>query len=229
MSTPTTQHTPLRRTARRLAFCLLVTLAWTAVAAEDIRKSNGSITVAAGQTQGNLSTINGSVSLHEQAVARKVTATNGGITLATGARAASLETINGSIRLADDAVVEGDVESVNGAITALSGATVQGDVGNVNGTITLDGARVAGLLSSSNGSMLIGDGSVVEGGLLMRKPNGRINEDHPPRVVIGPGAQVNGTLTFERAVHLYVHDSARIGTVDGATPMRFRGSEPPAR
>jgi hypothetical protein len=49
----------------------------------------------------------------------------------------------------------------------------------------------------------------------------------PPRVVIHANATVQGLLKFEREVRLYVSDKATIGTVEGATPIRFSGSEPP--
>jgi hypothetical protein len=38
---------------------------------------------------------------------------------------------------------------------------------------------------------------------------------------------VQGTLQFKREVELYVSDSATIGTVDGATPQKFSGDQPP--
>lgn len=227
--TDLTKRSPRRRSFT--ATCLLalaVGAGAIAHAANDINKVNGSVSVAAGQTQGKVNTVNGSVSLGERAIAAAVSTVNGGITLAADARADSVETVNGAIRLAENVVIQGAVEGVNGAITVLPGSHIQGDLSNINGTITLDGARIGGQLGSVNGSMLIGSGSVVEGGLLMRKPKGRSSNDRPPRVVIGPGAQVHGTLTFEREVRLYVHDSATIGTVSGASPMRFSGSEPPA-
>jgi hypothetical protein len=42
-----------------------------------------------------------------------------------------------------------------------------------------------------------------------------------PRIVIGPNAVVDGDLVFEREVTLYVHSSARIGKVTGATAIPF--------
>jgi hypothetical protein len=51
----------------------------------------------------------------------------------------------------------------------------------------------------------------------------------PPRIVIGPNAVVEGALVFEREVTLYVHDSARIGKVTGATAVRFSTPTPPGR
>jgi hypothetical protein len=48
-----------------------------------------------------------------------------------------------------------------------------------------------------------------------------------PRIVIGPGASVQGDLRFERSVQLYVSDKATIGSVTGATPIPFSGDAPP--
>jgi hypothetical protein len=48
-----------------------------------------------------------------------------------------------------------------------------------------------------------------------------------PRIVIGPGATVQGELRFERTVQLYVSDKATIGTVTGATAIPFSGEPPP--
>ena len=39
--------------------------------------------------------------------------------------------------------------------------------------------------------------------------------------MIGPGAVVEGPLVFEREVKLYVHASARTGSVRGATAQRY--------
>jgi hypothetical protein len=48
-----------------------------------------------------------------------------------------------------------------------------------------------------------------------------------PRVVIGPGSVVTGTLRFERPVKLYVSERATIGNVVGATAVKFSGEHPP--
>jgi hypothetical protein len=50
---------------------------------------------------------------------------------------------------------------------------------------------------------------------------------HKPRIVIGPHATVAGTLEFKREVDLYVSDSATIGKVEGASPQKFSGEQPP--
>jgi hypothetical protein len=48
-----------------------------------------------------------------------------------------------------------------------------------------------------------------------------------PRIVIGPGASVQGELRFARKVQLFVSDKAVIGSVTGATPIPFSGASPP--
>jgi outer membrane lipoprotein SlyB len=37
---------------------------------------------------------------------------------------------------------------------------------------------------------------------------------------------IQGTLTFERPVDLYVSDSATVGKIEGATAQKFSGSAP---
>ena len=44
--------------------------------------------------------------------------------------------------------------------------------------------------------------------------------------MIGPNAVVDGTLDFERDVDLYVSDSAKVGTIKGATANKFSGDRP---
>ena len=49
----------------------------------------------------------------------------------------------------------------------------------------------------------------------------------PPRIIIGPNAVVEGPLVFERPVVLYVHKTAKIGPVTGATAQSFDGDTAP--
>ena len=74
----------------------------------------------------------------------------------------------------------------------------------------------------------VGADSRVDHGILVEKSNSWFNfgSNQPPRVVIGPRAVVQGTLVFEREVELYVSDTARIGEVKGATPIKFSGENP---
>jgi hypothetical protein len=114
-------------------------------------------------------------------------------------------------------------------MTLKDRADVGGPLSNVNGRIALNDAHVAGGLRTVNGDIDVGAGSHVEGGILVKKGGGSWFSftEHKPRVVIGPGAVVQGDLRFERAVDLYVSDSATTGAITGATAVRFSGANPP--
>ncbi|KLD68905.1 hypothetical protein Y886_44085, partial [Xanthomonas hyacinthi DSM 19077] len=88
-------------------------------------------------------------------------------------------------------------------------------------------AHVGGGIETTNADVTIGEGSKVEGGLLVKKPNSWFHSnDRNPKIVIGPHAVVQGNLTFERDVDLYVSDSATVGKIQGATPKKFSGNAP---
>ena len=82
-------------------------------------------------------------------------------------------------------------------------------------------------IQNQYGNVSIMGTSHVEGGLLVEKPNSMLFNSEDPVIVIGPGAVVQGDLSFERKVKLYVSDKATIGTVTGATPITFSGDNPP--
>jgi len=191
---------------------------------------NGSIHVSAGTTPGReVSTINGSIHADDNAQFAGGHTVNGNISIGTHATATSL--VNGGIFVGDDAHVSTTVTTVNGTLTLRPGSQVDGRLANVNGTIILAGATVSGGITTVNGNIDIGANSHVAGGLIVHKPSTGFfhwwSDSDKPRVVVGPGAVVEGTLQFDRAVRLYVSDTATIGPVSGATPVKFSGDHPP--
>jgi len=232
----------------KLCLALLACLPLAALAGEgSVSKVNGSVRVEAGQSAGDVSTVNGSVTIEEGATAadvetvngsvniernatvRSVESVNGGVSLAANAKADSVETVNGTLRLAEGAQVSGDVSAVNGSAQLAKGVDIRGGLSNVNGKMTITAAHVGGGLKTVNGDILVGADSRVEGGILVEKPNANwFNKSNhkPPRIVIGPGAVVEGKLRFEHEVELFVSDRAKIGAVEGATPQSFSGDAP---
>ena len=101
--------------------------------------------------------------------------------------------------------------------------------GGSNGAIGLVGTQLAGGIETVNGDITVGIGSHVKGGIRVTKPSFSLSLTPPrkPRVIIGPNAKVDGPLNFEREVTLYVHDSASIGPVSGATVRRFDSEAAP--
>jgi hypothetical protein len=218
----------------RTAFSLLLACGLIGAACADnsdldIDKVNGSIHVPDNATVGKLTTVNGSIHIGANAHAKSAQTVNGGIDVDTGSTLDSLETVNGGIHLAEKTKVAKTVETVNGAITLNPDADVTGKLSNVNGGIRLDAAHVGGGIETVSGDISVGANSRVEGGLLIDEDQSwfHFGPSRKPRIVIGPHATVQGTLTFKRDVELYVSDSASIGKVEGASAVKFSGDKPP--
>jgi DUF4097 and DUF4098 domain-containing protein YvlB len=193
---------------------------------------NGSIHVSASAPGGEVSTVNGSIRADENAQIAGGHTVNGSISLGDHASAMSLTTVNGGIALGQGAKVSETVTTVNGTLTLRPGAEVDGRLSNVNGAILLAEATVKGGISTVNGNIEIGARSHVQGGVVVHKPSSGFfqwwTDSDKPRIVVGPGAVVEGTMTFDRAVQLFVSDTATIGQVTGATPIKFSGDHPPS-
>ena len=197
---------------------------------QDHSKINGSIHVEDGQKAGDLDTVNGSIRVGENATAGDAETVNGSIKVYDGAGVGGLATVNGSIKVGSQVTIGDDVETVNGSIFIDRGGNVGGDIETVNGAIGLVDTDVAGGIATVNGDLTVGIGSHVRGGIHYEKPGTQLIsfKRRDPRVVIGPDARVDGPLVFEHSVSLYVHETASIGPVTGATAVRYSGARAPA-
>lgn len=192
-------------------------------------KVNGAVHVVAGAPLDSAESVNGSIHVDANAAVTKAATVNGTIRLGAHATAGSAKTVNGGVTLEEGARVAGDVVSVNGELTLAKDADVTGNVKNVAGRIELHDAHVAGHLATVAGDISVLGASRVDGGIVVEK-GGTVSVTvgrNPPRIVIGPGATVQGELRFEREVQLFVSDKATIGSVTGATPVSFSGELPP--
>ena len=201
----------------------------------DASTVNGSVNVGANAKADKASTVNGSIHIADGAQVGDASTVNGGITLGEHATAGSVDTVNGRVTLDKNATVSGDVTAVNGALSLASGSAVNGKLTNVNSHITVDGAHVGQGITTVSGDIDITGNAVVDGGIRVKKPNDNgvlgihFGTDNVPRITIGAGATVNGPLTFERPVKLYVSDQAHVaGPITGAEAVKFSGNAPPA-
>lgn len=215
--------------AATLALALVAPLAQAGDTSID--KVNGSITASAGQTYGSLTTVNGGIHVEDGVTTGNAETVNGSITIGDNARTGSLETVNGGIHLGHD-VQAGDITTVNGGVFADHGDRLGKDIETVNGAIGLIHAELAGDIRTVNGDITVGVNSHVHGGIHVQKNNTHgwnihFTKQKPPRIVVGPGATVDGPLVFDREVVLYVHDSAKIGPVTGAQVRHFSGEHAP--
>jgi predicted acyltransferase (DUF342 family) len=195
---------------------------------------NGSISVGDNAiVTGNLKTVNGSIRVDAGASIEKAATVNGGLRLADGVRAEGLATVNGSINVGENGVIDGEISAVNGRISVGNGSTVSEGVGNVNGQIELVGAQVGGDLTTVNGDIELSEGAVIKGDLVVEEPSGwkwGKEKSRKPRVVIGPGSRVEGTIRLEREVELFISESAEVGEITGEMSLddavRFSGERP---
>ena len=195
---------------------------------------NGSVTVGSGAiVTGDVSTVNGTVRIEDNAQIEDAETVNGGLRVGSNVQARSLETVNGGIRVGDNSTIDGGIEAVNGKIEVGQGTRVDRGVQNVNGAIELAGAEIGGNLETVNGDVDLSDGAIVRGSLIIEKPNNwgwNRNKNRKPRIVIGPGSIVEGTIRLEREVELYISESATVGGVSGVMSMddavRFSGNRP---
>ncbi len=190
---------------------------------EGISKVNGHISADAGRQYGDLETVNGGVSVGDRTRTGDVESVNGGIEIGARASTGGISTVNGGVTVGAGTVVSGDIETVNGSVLVERGSQVSGGVETVNGSIGLIGTQLGKGIETVNGDITVGVDSHVGGDIRIEKSTFGFwsKPSRKPRVVIGPRAVVDGSLRFEREVALYVHRSARIGAVSGATPRPF--------
>ena len=214
---------------------LLLAGSGTAFAQQEISKVNGSIDVATGEVRADVSTVNGSIKLGNAAKADDVTTVNGEIALGNNASAKDVTTVNGGIKVGSGARIASDATTVNGSVFVADHGVVGGDVTTVNGGIGLVRAEVGGDVATVNGDVTVGIGSHVKGKLLVKKATNNsvlpisIGPNRIPRIIVGPNAVVDGELQFEREVKLYVHKSARVGKITGATAVAYSTPTAPAK
>ena len=212
---------------------ILALLLSTAVCAQDesqyLFNGEHSIRLAAGAEAGDLHTVHGSIRIGERSKVGDVKTVDGEVVLAKGSRASSVRSLDGAVQLEEDAKLVHGVSTAGGSIILDDHADVAGRVSSANGEIRLKNAHVGGGILTRRGNINVGSGSRVENGIRVKRSfclcidAGLFSN---PRIVIGPGAVVQGPLIFERKVTLYVSDTATIGDVVGATSVRFSGLAP---
>ena len=194
---------------------------------------NGSITIGEDAIiTGSVETVNGTIRIGDNARLKDAETVNGSIRVGSGVTADDIGSVNGSIRLGENVTVDGEVSVVNGKISLDKGTTVADDVSNVNGEITVAGAEIGGDLTTVNGDVSLQDSATLKGSLIVKKPSGWgwNRKQRKPKIVIGPGSRVLGDIELEREVELYISESAEVRGVTGEMSIddavRFSGARP---
>lgn len=230
--------------ASRSILWLALAVATPALAQQSLSKISDDISTQAGQQYGALSSVSGDVRVAANVQAKGVHTVSGDIRIDAGATVGAVantsgnivaaehvklddvKTVSGNITLGRQAQVSGGVASVSGNIFADRGTRIAGDIDSVSGSIGLVQTEVGGDITFASSDLTVGVDSHVKGRVHLKKPSFS-HLDHPPRIVIGPNAVVDGPMDFELPVQLYVHSSARTGKITGATPVAFSSAMPP--
>lgn len=213
----------------------------------DMQAVNRAIVVSAESEQGqDIRNINGRISVGGGMSVNNVSSVNGRIEIERDATASSVQGVNGRVELRENTSIEGDVHTVNGRINAVRGGSIGGNASSVNGHIRLTDFSVGNNVETTNGSINLiavkvghnvesrgGDitieSSVIERDVIIHKkrrnnllwmPLWRIGKSE---IVIGPNSEIKGNLIAREDIDLFVHESAKIGSIVGADPIFFSG------
>jgi len=194
---------------------------------------NGSISVGRDAiVNGSLETVNGTIRIDDNVTLQDAGTVNGAIRIGDGVTADEISSVNGTIRIGKRGSISDEVSVVNGKIQIGAGSSVAGDVSNVNGEMLIEGTEIGGDLSTVTGDVLLTDNSVLRGDLIIEKPGGWgwKRKNRKPRIIIGPGSKVVGTIKAAQEIELFISDSAEVGGVSGEASMdqavRFSGNRP---
>lgn len=186
---------------------------------------NGRIQVgSAAVIDGDLATVNGRIEVAADASVHDLRTVNGSIRVGAGVKGRNLSGVNARLELGERVELSGSATTVNGSIVSEGSTVIQGEVATVNGDILLRGTRVGRGVSNHLGDVRLLDGTLVEGDLLLEAPD-LTGSVRTSLVVIGVGAQVRGVVRAERPIELHVHPTAKLGVVQGATPIPFQGTD----
>ncbi len=202
-------------------------------ALDDVSSVNGDVALAAGANAKDLSNVNGDIELGGNNTVQDISCVNGSIAAAKTLRVnGDVSNVNGDIEFGLDSHVSGELTTVNGALN-FAGGSVGKDINTVNGDLELGTVTVQGDIFTTWGDVVL-NGAAVLGELRVKKPrvsNWWGKDPQPPRIVIGPGARVAGTITLEHPAKIYVHKDAQnpriSGAMVGGAVVRFNAATAP--
>ena len=122
---------------------------------------NGSISVGENAVvTGGLRTVNGKIRIDTGASVKSAKTVNGSVLVSGNVTARDLQTVNGSIKVGSGSGVDGAIETVNGSITLEQGSEISQGIANINGKIKLENATVGGNVETVSGDVFLEDESV---------------------------------------------------------------------
>ena len=210
--------------------------------ANDISTLGGDIRLANHVQAGDVSSISGNISTAENVTVDEVSSINGNIRIGTGNRIkGDINNATGQTYIDRRTQIQGNLGTAIGAVGIVD-STIHGNITAYDSDLTVDAnSRVQGnifycasnpkgFISSLFNRLSTNDKQQrTESAQKAVCAHSTINRKHDaflPTVIIGKQAIVDGDLTFQRRVRLYVHETAKIGKVNGAEVIRFNSDKP---
>ncbi|PCI76724.1 MAG: hypothetical protein COB20_09830 [SAR86 cluster bacterium] len=130
----------------------------------------------------------------------------------------SIHSQKGAIHIGENVRISGTVSNVDGDINMPDGGTVGRDVASTNGDIYLAEAVIEGTVRAGRGSIRLQNTSIMEDLIIGQSDGGFVNS---ASVFVGPHTEVVGNIVVYNGINLYVHESALVGEIYGATPIYY--------
>ena len=143
---------------------------------------NKPVVIGKGERSGGCSSVNGSITVKEDA---KVTGTcrtvNGSIRIDQNCRVEKLQSVNGAVSIGKDTHIDGSIETVNGHVICNERVLVKGDINTVNGSIELYETTIRNDITTHNGSVRLENNSMVLEDIIIKDSH---NTGNSPRIEI---------------------------------------------
>jgi hypothetical protein len=181
---------------------------WDGHGKGDVSSVFGNASVSKGKLVGDVSSVNGGIELNDDVNAEKIHSVNGNIEINQRVTVHSIEIVNGDIETGIAFTAHGNIESVNGDIDIDSKGHITGNIVTVNGDIELRETYVDSNLTTTNGSLNITHGSLINGDIVYESVKQRSWSDSSlPTLRIDNESGVNGAIILHRPVNLEIENS----------------------
>ena len=156
---------------------------------------NRSVYVHDGESSHGLTSVNGSVYVGVRcSVDGNCHTVNGRVEVGNESRTRDLETVNGRISIGEKVDVDGDAETVNGSIECGGGSKIHGRLSTVNGHIELHNTEVDEDVSTVNGDIRLLAKSLVHGDIVIKGSHGHLFDHQRLEIRISDGSVVEGGI-----------------------------------
>ena len=156
---------------------------------------NRSVHVSDGEQSGGHTSVNGSIHIGARCrIDGDCRTVNGSVRVGDDSRVHDLDTVNGRIIIAARVEVDGNAATVNGSISSGSGGKIHGRLSTVNGRIEMKNTEVDEDVSTVNGDIELLAKSLIHGDIVIKGRHGKLFDHSHISIWIKEGSLVEGGI-----------------------------------